>query len=245
MLHDRTPPGRPPWWARRLDRRQVAGLGAGLAAGTVVSALGARWVVAGREAQQQARLTPRPDGRPRLPPGQHLIRMLRPMGGLPGDPSPARFRLEVHGAVRKPLHLSFRDLLALQQRELECDVHCVTRWSAIGLRWTGVPVALLAEMAEVRPEARHVIFEAAYGYTANVPLAEALAPNVLVAHAVNGEPLADAHGPPARALVPDLYFWKSAKWLTGIRFAAADEPGYWETRGYHNHGDPWLEERYG
>jgi DMSO/TMAO reductase YedYZ molybdopterin-dependent catalytic subunit len=103
----------------------------------------------------------------------------------------------------------------------------------------------LATRAQVKASARHVIFEAAYGYTSNVPLHEALAPNVLVAHRYEGKPFARQHGGPARALVPDLYFWKSAKWLTGIRFVALDEPGYWETRGYHNHANPWKEERYG
>ena len=90
-----------------------------------------------------------------------------------------------------------------------------------------------------------VIFEAAHGYTSNVPLREALAPTVLVARELEGAALPRTHGGPLRAIVPDLYFWKSAKWLTGIRFVARDEPGYWETRGYHNHADPWREERYG
>jgi DMSO/TMAO reductase YedYZ molybdopterin-dependent catalytic subunit len=90
-----------------------------------------------------------------------------------------------------------------------------------------------------------VIFEAAHGYTANVPLREALGPQIMVVRELAGAPLPRAHGGPLRALVPHLYFWKSAKWLTGIRFVARDEPGYWETRGYHNHGDPWREERYG
>ena len=111
-------------------------------------------------------------------------------------------------------------------------------------RFTGVRVADLAAAAKVKPSAHHVVFEAAGGYTSNVPLREAIAPNVLIAHRLDGTPLARAHGAPVRAFVPDLYFWKSAKWLTGIRFVSADEPGYWETRGYHNHADPWREERY-
>ncbi len=103
----------------------------------------------------------------------------------------------------------------------------------------------LAARARVRPGARHVIFEAAAGYTSNVTLREAMAPNVLVAHKLNGGSIPRPHGPPVRALVPDAYFWKSAKWLTGIKFVARDEPGYWEVRGYHNHADPWREERHG
>ena len=89
-----------------------------------------------------------------------------------------------------------------------------------------------------------MIFEAAHGYTANVPLSYATADNALVTYRLNGKPFATEHGAPVRGLVPDLYFWKSAKWLTGIRFSKEDEPGYWETRGYNNHADPWKEERY-
>jgi DMSO/TMAO reductase YedYZ molybdopterin-dependent catalytic subunit len=121
----------------------------------------------------------------------------------------------------------------------------VTGWSVLGALWRGVAVKQLAELASVESTARHVIFEGAHGYTANVPIAEALAPDVLVAHRLDGKVLAAKHGAPVRAVVPDLYFWKSAKWLTGIKFVSRDEPGYWEVRGYHNHGNPWKEERYG
>ena len=107
-----------------------------------------------------------------------------------------------------------------------------------------VRVADLAARAKVRGSAHYVIFEAASGYTANIPLHDALKPNVLVAHKHDGLPLARPHGAPVRALVPDSYFWKSAKWLTGIYFTETDRPGYWETRGYSNHADPWKEERY-
>ena len=149
----------------------------------------------------------------------------------------------MHGEVDAPFVVDFAELLRMPQVEQTCDVHCVTKWSLLGARWKGVRVSELAARAKVRPSARHVIFEAAYGYTSNVRLEEALRPEVLVAHAHEGDPLATPHGAPVRALVPDLYFWKSAKWLTGIRFAREDEPGYWETRGYHNHADPWNEER--
>jgi hypothetical protein len=133
----------------------------------------------------------------------------------------------------------------LPQTELTCDVHCVTGWTMLDAKFTGVKVSELAKKARVLSSARHVIFEAANGYTSNVRLAEATAPSVIIAHKHNGQPLARPHGPPARAIVPDLYFWKSAKWITGIKFVKKDIPGYWETRGYHNHADPWTEERYG
>jgi DMSO/TMAO reductase YedYZ molybdopterin-dependent catalytic subunit len=217
-----------------------------LAAGTVVIALGGgAYALADDGDERRARATPRPDGRPRLPPGQHLIQRLRPMGGDEGDPSPGSWHLRVHGEVDNPFEISFAELLAMPQIEQVCDVHCVTKWTVLDARFTGVRVADLAARAKVKPGAHHVIFEAANGYSSNVPLREATAPTVLVAHRLEGTPLARAHGAPVRALVPDLYFWKSAKWLTGVRFAVEDQPGYWETRGYHNHADPWKEERYG
>lgn len=215
-------------------------------AGTVIVALGGgSYVLASEEDERKARATNRPDGRPKLPPGQYLLKRIRPMGGVEGDPSPGAWRLHVHGEVEQPFTIDFGELLKMTQVDQICDVHCVTKWSALDSKWTGVKLADLAARAKVKPTARHVIFEAAAGYTANVPLREALAPNVLIAHKYEGQPLARTHGAPARVLVPDLYFWKSAKWITGVRFVATDRPGYWETRGYHNHADPWKEERYG
>lgn len=214
------------------------------AAGTAIMALGGgTWVLAGEDDPRAS--DARPDGRRRLPPGQRLLKALKPMGGEPGNPSPSAFRLKVHGEVESPFELDFAGLLELPQTELTCDVHCVTGWSVFDSRWTGVRVAELARRARIKDSARYVIFEAAHGYTANVRRAEALAPNVVVAHKYRGETIPRPNGPPVRAIVPDLYFWKSAKWLTGIRFVRRDEPGYWETRGYHNHADPWTEERYG
>ena len=214
--------------------------------GTVVIALGgAGYCLAGEQEEKKARATLRPDGRPRLPPGQYLLSRIRPMGGIEGDPSPGGFRLSVSGEVDQPFTIDLAELLRMTQVEQVCDVHCVTKWTVLDAKWTGVKLADLAARAKVRPSARHVVFEANAGYTANVPLREALAQNVMLAHKYEGQPLARSHGAPLRVIVPDLYFWKSAKWITGIRFMASDRPGYWETRGYHNHADPWREERYG
>jgi DMSO/TMAO reductase YedYZ molybdopterin-dependent catalytic subunit len=217
-----------------------------LGAGALVAALGGGvYVIAGDDLERRARAELRSDGRSRLPPGQRLLRELRPMGGTPGDPSPAAFHLRVEGEVEHPFRVDFAQLLAMPQTEQLSDVHCVTGWSVLDARWKGVRVSELAKRAGLKPTARHVIFEAAFGYSANVRLAEALAPDVLIAHELDGRPLPHPNGPPARALVPSLYFWKSAKWITAIRFSSHDEPGYWEQRGYHNHADPWKEERYG
>jgi len=214
------------------------------ASGTALAVLGGSYLISDdltRSAQAQTR----PDGKPRLPPGQRVLKAWKPMGGEPGDPSLEHFRLKVHGEVEAPFSLSFAELVALPQTALAVDVHCVTGWSVLGANVKGVLLSTLAERAKLKPSARHVIFEAAHGYTANVPLREALGPQVLVARELEGAALPRTHGGPLRAMVPHLYFWKSAKWLTGIRFVARDEPGYWETRGYHNHADPWREERYG
>jgi DMSO/TMAO reductase YedYZ molybdopterin-dependent catalytic subunit len=194
---------------------------------------------------RRAREEKLPDGRPRLPPGQYVREDLKDMGGEAGADDFRSYRLRVYGEVEQPLELTYAELLKLRQTDQTCDVHCVTRWSMLDSQWRGVLLSDLAERVKVKSSARYVIFEAAHGYTSNVPLDEALRPNVLVAHHFGGDPLASEHGGPVRALVPELYFWKSAKWLTAVRFSAHDEPGFWENRGYHNHGDPWHEERYG
>jgi DMSO/TMAO reductase YedYZ molybdopterin-dependent catalytic subunit len=214
------------------------------AAGTVVAALGGGTYVLADDNDPRAKQV-RPDGRIRLPPGQRLLSALKPMGGDPGDPNPANFNLQVHGEVDNPFDLDFARLTAQPAVEQTCDVHCVTGWSLFDSVWTGVQIAHLARLARVRDAARYLIFEAANGYTANVRIAEALAPTSLLVYRYNGAALPRPHGPPVRSLMPDLYFWKSAKWLTGLYFSAKDRPGYWETRGYHNHADPWKEERYG
>lgn len=215
------------------------------ASGTVIAAMGAgAYFVIDDDLTRSAKAMVREDGRPRLPPGQRVIRALKPMGGQPGSANPSDFQLRIHGEVERSMTLNFRELLAQEQVELVADVHCVTGWSVLGAHWKGVRLQELAKLVGIKASARHVIFEAAHGYTANVPLSKAMAPNVLIAHRLEDRPIGSPHGAPVRAVVPDLYFWKSAKWLQGIRFVRRDQPGYWEVRGYHNHGDPWKEERY-
>lgn len=210
--------------------------------GTAVTVLGGAYVLG--DLASTAHAGPRDDRRPRLPPGQRTLTKLKPMGGVEGEPSRAKFRLKVHGEVEDPFEIDFRELLSMRQVERAQDVHCVTGWSVFGAKWKGVQVKELAHRAKLKKTARHVIFEAAHGYTANVRIDEGLADNVMVAHRLDDQPLARPHGAPVRAVVPDLYFWKSSKWITGIRFVRRDQPGYWELRGYNNHADPWLEERY-
>src|ERR1041384_2721332 len=211
--------------------------------GTALDVLGGYYLISD-DLTRVARAQTRQDGRPRLPPGQRVLKAWKPMGGEPGDPSLEHFRLKVYGEVEAPFTLSYAELMAMPQNEQAVDVHCVTGWSVLGAEGKGALLSDLAPRAKVKPSARHVIFEAAHGYTSNVPLREALGPQVMIVRELNGAPLPRAHGGPVRASVPELYFWKSAKWLEAVRFVARDEPGYWETRGYHNHGDPWREERY-
>lgn len=186
----------------------------------------------------------RPDGRPRLPPGQQLVSMLADMGGTPGNATLSDWKLRIHGEMERPLTLDFQDLLRLSQAQITCDVHCVTGWTLLDSRWSGVRLKTILDLVGLRPGARFVMFEAAAGYTSNIPLSEAVKENVILAHSFAGAPLPQAHGAPVRALVPDRYFYKSAKWLEGIKVTGRDEPGYWETRGYSNLADPWKQERY-
>jgi DMSO/TMAO reductase YedYZ molybdopterin-dependent catalytic subunit len=186
----------------------------------------------------------RADGRPRLPPGQQLVSMLADMGGRPGNATASDWKLRIHGEVERPLTLDFQGLLRLPQVETTCDVHCVTGWTLLDSRWSGVRLKTILDLVGVRPGAGFVIFEAAAGYTSNIPLSEAVKENVILARTFAGAPLPQAHGAPVRARVPDRYFYKSAKWLEGLKVTGRDEPGYWETRGYSNSADPWKQERY-
>ncbi len=156
-----------------------------------------------------------------------------------------RWRFRVWGAVARPFNLGWDDLLALPRAEVQCDIHCVTRWSRFDNRFGGVPVPDLLARAQPLGHARHVLVHAEEGFTTNLPLADLDRPENLLALSHGGEPLPPEHGGPVRLLVPHLYFWKSAKWVTGFEFLEEDEPGFWERGGYHMRGDPWQEERYG
>lgn len=186
----------------------------------------------------------RPDGRPRLPPGQQAVKRLFDMGGVQGTASTRDWKVKIHGEVEKPTTLTFQELLELSQVDITCDVHCVTGWTLLDSQWRGVQLTTIMNLVKTKESARFVIFQATAGYSSNIPISEARKENVLLAHGFSGRELPRPHGAPVRALVPDLYFYKSAKWLEGIKFTARDEPGYWELRGYSNSADPWKEERF-
>ncbi len=184
--------------------------------------------------------------RVRLPPGQTLVQDWPVLDlGVQPDVSAAKFRLDIDGAVAHPLSLRLDEFMALPQARDVSDIHCVTQWSRYDNRWAGVAAATLIALVAPKDEAKFVIFHAFDGYTTNVPRERFERPDVLLAHGWNDAPIPRAHGGPVRVVIPSLYFWKSAKWVRRIEFSLVDRPGFWEQRGYHNHGDPWAEERYG
>lgn len=186
----------------------------------------------------------RPDGRPRIPPGQHAVKALVPMGGAAGPGKIDDWHLKVSGQVEQPQTISFRNLMGLNQMNLTCDVHCVTGWTLLDSKWAGIRITEIIKRVGVKNSARFVIFEGHAGYSSNIPLDEAVKENVILAHQFFGKRLPIAHGAPLRALIPDRYFYKSVKWLEEIRFSEIDEPGYYESSGYSNSADPWKEERF-
>ena len=165
-------------------------------------------------------------------------------GGTPHiDLSTWDFR--IFGLVRDEVTLDWEGFMALPQTQVRTDIHCVTTWSKFDNDWEGVRFRDLLALCEPLPEATHVMFHCYGGYTTNLALDELTGDDVLLAHSHGGQPLTPEHGWPLRGMVPHLYFWKSAKWVRGIELMAADRPGFWEMYGYHMHGDPWTEERYG
>lgn len=187
-----------------------------------------------------------PDKEMRLPPGQRLVTNwpVLDLGVQPHVPVET-WRLDIDGAVANPISLDWAQFLELPQAEDQSDIHCVTQWSRYDNRWQGVKTSVLLALVQPRPEARHVILHSHDGYTTNLLLEHFAEDDCLVAHSHDGVPLTREHGAPARVIVPRYYFWKSAKWIKRIEISAVDRPGFWEVRGYHNVGDPWLEERYG
>ncbi len=184
--------------------------------------------------------------RDRLPPGQTLVQDWPVLDlGVQPDVTPDKWRLRLEGLVQAPLSLTLDEFMALPQVETVSDIHCVTQWSRYDNHWQGVRAAHLLELARPTQAARFVSFTSYDGYTTNISLADFAEQEVLLAHSWEGKPLSRQHGGPVRVVLPKLYLWKSPKWVTRIELLGADRPGFWEVRGYHNHGDPWTEERYG
>lgn len=193
-------------------------------------------------------LTGRPDfGHvSRLPPGQKEVKNWPVLDlGVQPNVRPQDWRLQVTGLVENPITWTLDEFMAQPQADFISDIHCVTQWSRYDNHWRGIAAHHVLDLVKPKPEVRHIIFGSYDGYTTNVKREVFEEPNVLIAHSWEGKPIAREHGGPARVIIPDWYFWKSAKWVTRIEFTADDRPGFWEVRGYHNEADPWKEERYG
>ncbi len=187
------------------------------------------------------RRAPETDGR--LPPGQYVT------NGFPvlsAGPSPytrqERWDLTVVGAVATPQRWTWAEFQKLPREPITADIHCVTKWSKFDTRWSGVSIDTL--LKDAGPQAQYVQAFCDGGYVTNLPLADVTNGRAWVVDTYDGAALPVEHGGPLRLLVPHLYFWKSAKWVRGLRIVEEDLPGFWESLGYHNYGDPWKEQRY-
>jgi DMSO/TMAO reductase YedYZ molybdopterin-dependent catalytic subunit len=190
--------------------------------------------------------SPDTERKDRVPPGQSVTEDFPVLhyGGVPRIDT-ADWSLRLFGLVEKEQRIGFQEFLALPSVKVLSDVHCVTGWSRLDNLWEGVSSSALKGVVKILPEAGFAIVHAAGNFTTNLSLDDFFQEDVLFAMKHNGKPLPPEHGAPIRLVVPRLYFWKSAKWVTGVEFTSDDRPGFWESHGYHNRGDPWKEERYG
>jgi DMSO/TMAO reductase YedYZ molybdopterin-dependent catalytic subunit len=182
----------------------------------------------------------------RLPPGQYDVGSGWPVLTAEATPRlvPERWTMTLDGLVANPTTWTWAEMHALPQSRYEGDIHCVTTWSKLGTNFTGVSVDELLDRAQPLATATHVLATSTTGYTTNLPLEDLQYGKAWIAWEHEGKPLSPEHGGPVRLLVPALYFWKSAKWVTRLTFLDHDQLGFWERNGYHAHGDPWKEERY-
>lgn len=179
----------------------------------------------------------------RIPPGQYET---RDFPVLSAGPTPrislATWDFRLTGNVDRERRWTWDEFRALPREKITRDIHCVTQWSKLDTEWEGVSIDTL--LKGVKYQAEHVVATCDGGYTTNLPLADVTGGKAWIVDTYQGQPLAPEHGGPARLLVPHLYFWKSAKWVRGLRLVEKDEPGFWESLGYHNYGDPWREQRF-
>jgi len=156
----------------------------------------------------------------------------------------SKWRFRITGLVEERIELTYNEFVSLPLVKVASDIHCVTGWSKLDNMWEGVSTGEIRRLARILPSARFVMVHSAGGFTTNLSMEDFFQPDVLFAIRQNGESITPEHGYPVRLVVPRLYFWKSAKWVEGVEFMESDKPGFWETHGYHNRGDPWKEERY-
>jgi len=188
----------------------------------------------------------RPERPDRLPPGQYDTGADWPVLTAEATPdlAPEDWTITVDGLVERPHTWTWREAHALPGSTYFGDIHCVTSWSKLDVTFGGLSVDELLGIAGPLPEAAYVMAHSSTGYTTNLPLADVTGGKAWLAWEYDGRPLTPEHGGPVRLLVPHLYFWKSAKFVSRLELIAEDRPGFWEQNGYHDRGDPWLEQRY-
>jgi len=190
--------------------------------------------------------SPDTERKDRVPPGQKLTEKWPALhyGSVPKIDI-AKWEFSIFGLVEAERKLGYREFTALPQVQVFSDIHCVTGWSKLDNLWEGVASEQIRGLVRILPGAKFAMVHSAGGFSTNLSLNDFFQPDVLFALKHNSAPLTKEHGYPLRLVVPRLYFWKSAKWVSGVEFMAEDKLGFWESSGYHNHGDPWKEERYG
>jgi DMSO/TMAO reductase YedYZ molybdopterin-dependent catalytic subunit len=185
------------------------------------------------------------DAANRVPPGQYVVNDFPVLSAGPTPRTPLeQWTFSIDGLVREPVRWTWQEFLQLPAQTFTVDIHCVTKWTKLDTRWEGVSLDTLFEHVDLDRSAMYLTAYSDGGYTTNLPLTEVINGQAFVAYNYDGAPLAPEHGGPARLVVPHLYFWKSAKWIRGLRLMERDRAGFWESFGYNNHGDPWKEERY-
>lgn len=179
----------------------------------------------------------------RIPPGQYVVDNFPVLSAGPTPYTPlSEWDFTIVGEVDRPRRWTWDEFQQLPRETTTRDIHCVTKWSKLDTTWTGVSLDTLLQ--DITTSASYVLAFCDGGYTTNLPLEDVTGGKAWIAYSYAGAPLEPVHGGPARLLVPHLYFWKSAKWVRGLELLSEDEPGFWETFGYHNYGDPWKEQRY-
>ncbi len=189
--------------------------------------------------------SPDTERRDRIPPGQRETQKWPVLhyGNIPRIDITG-WTFTISGLVSQERKFTYAEFQSLPRTQVLSDIHCVTRWTRLNNLWDGVSTSVVKGLVDIKPEAGFVIVYGAGGFTTNLSLDDFFQPDVLLALKHDGQPLTPEHGYPLRLVVPGLYFWKSAKWVQGIEFVADDRPGFWESAGYHNRGDPWQEQRY-
>lgn len=181
----------------------------------------------------------------RIPPGQYVVHDFPVLSAGPTPRTPLdQWTFRIEGLVGEPVQWTWQEFLGLPAQTHVVDISCVTKWTKLDTKWKGVSIDTLFEAVDLDPRAHYVMAFSDGGYTTNISVDEIIDGQAFVAYEYDDAPLEPVHGGPARLVVPHLYFWKSAKWVRGLRLMESDEAGFWESLGYNMHGDPWKEERY-